>query len=124
LTATDSLGDEHHDRSTQPADGASVVVGGAAVEVDSASSLVRGENDPVMVDISNFTTVKILNKRSSPFGVEYECELGPLWLPAEIVEGLQMGRVHILSHEKGLIRDARVGTLRSKKRKLSQTEAC
>jgi hypothetical protein len=85
--------------------------------------LVRGENGPVMVDISTFTIANILGKRSSPSGVEYECEFGPLWLPAEMVERLQIGRVHILSYEKGLIRDARLDTLRSKKRKLSQMEA-
>jgi hypothetical protein len=77
----------------------------------------------VMVDISTFTVVNILGKRSSPSGVEYECELGPPWLAAEMVEGLQMGRVHILGCEKRLIRDARVDTLRPKKRKLSPTEA-
>ena len=111
------MGEEHQDKSTPPADGASVVVGGAALEVHSASSLVRGENEPVMVETSNFTTLKILNKRSSSSGVDYECELGPLWLPTEIVEGLQIARVHILSYEKGLTRDVCVGTLRSTKRK-------
>ena len=38
-----------------------------------------------MVDISTFTTTKILDKRSSPCGVEYRCELEPLWLPADMV---------------------------------------
>ena len=50
--------------------------------------MVRGENGPVMVDISIFTVANILSKRSSPSGVKYECELGPPWLAAEIVEGL------------------------------------
>ena len=81
-----------------------MVVGGDAVEVDEASSLVRGENGPVMVDISNFTTAKILDKRSSPSGVEYRCRLEPPWLAADLVEGLQMGRVHIPGvTRKGLI---------------------
>jgi hypothetical protein len=45
----------------------------------SASSLLNiGEDDPVTIDISYFTTAKILDKRSSPFGVEYKCELGPV----------------------------------------------
>jgi hypothetical protein len=55
-----------------------MVAGGAAIEVDKGSSLVRGENGPVMVGISNFTTAKILDKRSDLSGVEYKCELGPL----------------------------------------------
>jgi hypothetical protein len=79
-----------------------VVVGGDAVEVDEVSSLVRGENGPVMIDISNFTTAKILDKRSSPSRVEYRCQLEPLWLVADLVEGLQIGRVHIRSYEKGI----------------------
>jgi hypothetical protein len=42
----------------------------------SGSSLSKiGENDPVMVDISNFTTTKILDKRSSLGGIEYKCGL-------------------------------------------------
>jgi hypothetical protein len=101
-----------------------MVAGGSDLDVNEGSSVVRSENDPVMVDISTFTTANILGKRSSPSGVEYRCELGPLWLAAEMVEGLQMGHAHILSYEKGLIRDARRDTLRSKKRKLSPTGAC
>jgi hypothetical protein len=62
-----------------------VVAGDAALEVDGTSSVI-GENDPVMVDISTFTTTKILDKRSSPCGVEYRCELEPLWLPADLVK--------------------------------------
>jgi hypothetical protein len=64
-------------RSTQTVDGASMVAGDAAVEVHGASSLVRGEDGPVMVDISNFTTAKILDNRSSSFGVEYRYERKP-----------------------------------------------
>jgi hypothetical protein len=75
-----------------------------------------------MVDISNFTTTKILNKRSSPYKVEYRCELKPLWLPADLVKEVQMGCVHIRSYEKGIIRAARLDTLRegAQKRKHSQ----
>jgi hypothetical protein len=54
-----------------------VVAGDAASEVDGTSSVI-GENDPVMVDISTFTTTKILDKRSSLCGVEYRCEFEPL----------------------------------------------
>lgn len=68
-----------------------------------------------MVDILTFTIANILGKRSSPSRVKYEYELGPLWLAVEIVEGLQIGYVCILSYEKGLIRNARVRILRSKK---------
>ena len=67
-----------------------MVAGDAASEVDWMSS-VSGENDPVMVDISTFTTTKILDKRSSSCGVEYRCELEPLWLAADLVEEVQMG---------------------------------
>lgn len=103
--------------------GASTIAGDGDLDIDEGSSVVRGENRPEMVDISTFTVVNILGKRSSPSGVEYECELRPPWLAAETVEELQMGRVHILNYEKGLIRDARVDTLRPKKRKISPTEA-
>jgi hypothetical protein len=98
-----------------------VVAGDAASEVD-GTSFVIGENDPVMVDISTFTTTKILDKRSSPCGVEYRCELEPLWLPADLVKEVQMGCVHIRSYEKGLVRAARLDTLRKRtqKRKHSQ----
>jgi hypothetical protein len=47
----------------------------------SVSSLPNiGKDDPVMIDILCFTIAKILDKRLSPFGVEYRCELGPVWL--------------------------------------------
>ena len=53
----------------------------------SASSLRKiGENDPVIVNISTFTTTKILDKRSSPCGVEYELE--PLWISFSSVSHL------------------------------------
>jgi hypothetical protein len=69
-----------------------------------------------MVNISTFTTTKILDKRSSPRRVEYRCELEPLWLPADLVKEVQMGCVHIRSYEKGLVRAARLDTLREHKR--------
>jgi hypothetical protein len=70
-----------------------------------------------MIDISYFTTARILDKRSSSFGVEYRCELEPLWLPAELVKEVPMGGVRIRSYENGLIRADRLGTLRDRKRK-------
>jgi hypothetical protein len=65
----------------------------------SASSLPDlGEGGPVMVDISNFTAAKVLDERPSP----------------------KMGRVHIRSYKNGLIQANHLGTLRERKRKLSQ----
>ena len=72
-----------------------------------------------MVDISDFTAAKILNKRSSPSGVEYRCEL-ELWLAADLVEKMLMGRVRVRSYENGLVRADRLGTLRDRKRKRPQ----
>jgi hypothetical protein len=81
-----------------------------------ASSLSDvGEDGPAIVNVS-----KVLDKRSSSSGVEYKCELEPLWLAADLVEGAQMGRVCIRSYENGLIRDRRLKTLRVGKRKFSE----
>jgi hypothetical protein len=82
-----------------------------------------GEGGPVMVDISNFTVAKVLDERPSPSGVEYRCELAPLWLAADLVERAKMGRVHIRNYQNGLIQANRLGTLRERKRKLSQMSA-
>jgi hypothetical protein len=93
----------------------------ASVTVSSLPNLPDiGEDDPVMIDISYFTTARILDKRSSPFGVEYRCELEPLWLPAELVKEVPMGGVRVRNYENGLIRADRLGTLRDRKRKHSQ----
>jgi hypothetical protein len=46
-------------------------------------------------DSSKFRATKVLDKRTSPSGVEYKCELEPQWLAADSVEKAQMGRVHI-----------------------------
>jgi hypothetical protein len=87
----------------------------------SASSLPNlGEDDPAIIDISYFTTARILDKRSSPFGVEYTCELEPLWLPAELVKEIPMGGVRVQSYENGLVRADRLRILRDRKRKYSQ----
>jgi hypothetical protein len=74
----------------------------------------------VTVDISNFTATKILDERSSSSGVEYRCELEPLWLAADLVEKAKMGRVHIRNYKNGFIQASRLGTLRERKRKISQ----
>ncbi|OLE53157.1 MAG: hypothetical protein AUG51_14500 [Acidobacteria bacterium 13_1_20CM_3_53_8] len=87
----------------------------------SGSSLPDLDKDgPVTVDISNFTATKILDKRPSPSGVEYRCELAPLWLSLDLVEKTKMGRVQIRNYENGLIRANRLGALRERKRKLLQ----
>jgi hypothetical protein len=54
-----------------------------------------------MVDILNFTVAKILDKWLSPSRVEYRCELEPLWLAADLVEKVKIGRVHILNYKNG-----------------------
>jgi hypothetical protein len=82
----------------------------------SASSLSdAGDDGPAIVNVSN-----VLDKRLSSSGVEYKCELEPLWLAADLAEGAQMGRVRIRSYENGLIRDRRLKTLRVGKRKFSE----
>ena len=58
----------------------------ASVTVSASSLSNIGEDDPVMIDISCFTTAKILDKRSSPFEVEYKCELGPVWLSSVLMK--------------------------------------
>jgi hypothetical protein len=90
----------------------------ASATVSSLTDL--GEGDPIMVNISYFTTAKILDRRSSPFGVEYRCELEPLWLPAELVKEVPMGGVRVRSYENGRVRAGRLETLRDRKRKHSQ----
>jgi hypothetical protein len=92
----------------------------ASVTVSASSLPNIGKDDPVMINISCFTTAKILDKRSSPFGVEYKCELGPVWLSSALVKEILMGGVRIRSYENGLIRADRLGTLRDRKRKYSQ----
>lgn len=87
----------------------------------SASSLPDvGEDGLAIVDISKLITVKVLDKRSSSFGVEYKCDFEPLWLAADLAERAQMGRVHIRDYENGLVRDRRLRTLRVAKRKFSE----
>jgi hypothetical protein len=82
----------------------------------SASSLSdAGDDGSAIVNVSN-----ILDKRSSSSGIEYKCELEPLWLAADLAERAQMGRVRIRSYENGLIRDRRLKTLRVGKRKFSE----
>jgi len=45
-----------------------------------------GEDGLAIVDVSALTTAKILGKRLSQSGVEYKCELEPLWMAADLVE--------------------------------------
>jgi hypothetical protein len=92
----------------------------APITVFALSSRDLGESRPAIVDVSIFTIVEILGKRSSGSGVEYQFELEPLWLPADLVVKAQMGRVHIRRYETGLVRKRRVDTLRVRKRKLSE----
>jgi len=92
----------------------------ASVTVSALSLPDIGEDDPVMVDISN-AVVKVLDEQLSPSGVKYRCELEPLWLAADLVEKAKMGHVHIRNYKNDLIRANRLRTLRKgKKRKLSQ----
>src|SRR2546423_4011004 len=88
--------------------------------VFASSSRDLGESRPAIVDVSTFTIVEILGKQSSGSGVEYQFELEPLWLPADLVVKAQMGRVHIRRYETGLVRKRRVDTLKVRKRKLSE----
>lgn len=53
----------------------------------SASSLLEpGSKALLMVDISNFTTSRIVDKRPESSAVEYKCEFKPIWLAADLVE--------------------------------------
>ena len=79
-----------------------------------------GDGRLTVVDISKFTAVKIFDKQSGPSGVEYECEVGRMWLAANSVEKVSGGRVRIRTYEDGLIRERRRGTLRPNKRKHSE----
>jgi hypothetical protein len=74
------------------------------------------EGGSAMGNILKFEITKILDKRSSPSGVEYKCELEPMWLAADWVERAQMGRVQIRSYENGLIREECCQTLRGGRR--------
>jgi hypothetical protein len=87
----------------------------ALITISASSLSDAGEDGPAIINVS-----KVLDKRSSSSGVKYKCELEPLWLAADLVEGIQMGRVRIRSYENGLIRDRRLKTLRVGKRKFSE----
>ena len=92
----------------------------AAVTTSVSSLTNLNEDSPMVVDISKLTTVKILDKRSNASRVEYECELKPLWLVADLVEKARMGRVCIRGYENGLVQAERLLRPRAGKRKLSQ----
>jgi hypothetical protein len=58
-----------------------------ALMIISALSLFNaGKGSSAIIDVSKFVTVKVLDKRSGSSGVKYRCELGPLWLAADLVE--------------------------------------
>jgi hypothetical protein len=94
----------------------------------SASNLRKiDEDDSGVIKISNFTTLKVLDKRSGPSGIEYRCAFES-WLTADLVAKAQMGHVRIQCYENELVQARRIGTLREgtlkeRKRKLSQIEA-
>jgi hypothetical protein len=92
----------------------------ALITVSASSLSDVGEDGLAIIDISKLTTVKVLDKRSSSSGVEYRCELEPLWLVAGLAKKAQIGRVHIRSYENGLVRDRRLKILRVGKRKFSE----
>jgi hypothetical protein len=95
----------------------------------SASNLRKiDEDDSGMIKISNFTTMKVLDKRPGPSGIEYRCKFES-WLTADLVAKAQMGHVRIQCYENELVQARRLetlreGTLKERKRKLSQMEAC
>jgi hypothetical protein len=85
-----------------------------------ATSLrILGEHGLAIVNMAQFTTTNITEERFCPSGAEYKCKLAPLSLPADFVESMQMGRVHIQGYKHALIQTSRLGTLRHRKRKLS-----
>ena len=88
-----------------------------------AESSGHTQDGPTIIDISTFIITKILDKRLSSSGIEYECGIKPLWLVADSVVKAQMGRDHIRAHENGLIREGRLRTLRERKRKSSEISA-
>ena len=52
----------------------------------SVSNLLNLDKDgPTIIDILTFTITKILDKRLSSSGIEYECGIKPLWLVADSV---------------------------------------
>jgi hypothetical protein len=70
--------------------------------------------------MANITITKIIDKRIGSSGIQYKCELKPVWVPVNLVENAQMGLVCIKSYENGLIRAKRLGTLRTRKRTRSE----
>jgi hypothetical protein len=93
----------------------------------SASTTASALSFPTLVDderavagISNIIITKITDERIRSSGIQYKCELEPVWLPINLAKNAQMGPVCIRSYENGLILAQRLGTLRSRKRTLSQ----
>jgi hypothetical protein len=88
------------------------------------NSLAKSSGQTPASTMANVTITKITDKRIGSSGIQYKCELKPVWVPVKLVENAQMGPVCIRSCENGLIRAERLETLRSSKRKRSQMEAC
>jgi len=87
-----------------------------ASSITLASSLPDpGDGTLAMADISNFTIMKIVDKRPERSGVEYKCEFRPLWLAACLAGTAQMGHVHIQAYENELVRARRLGILSKRK---------
>jgi hypothetical protein len=85
----------------------------------SDSSLPKG--GAASVNIAIFTITRALDKRFSPFGVEYKCKLLPVWLTADLVEKAQMGNVRMQRYENSLVGGDPVRAMKkvTGKRKLS-----
>lgn len=74
---------------------------GQTLATASASSMPDlSDGTLAIVDISNFKTTKIVDKRLGPSGVKYKCEFEPFWLAADLVEPAQMGHIRIWAYER------------------------
>ena len=55
-----------------------------------------GKDGSAMVNVSNFTTTKILDRKLSSSSLKYYmCKLVSPWYPADLVGKVQMAHVHI-----------------------------
>jgi hypothetical protein len=68
-----------------------------------------------IVDMSNLTTTKIIDKRLGKSGdVQYKCDLMALWMSGQLVEETKKGRDRIQSYENRIKQERRLGTLRKR----------
>jgi hypothetical protein len=88
------------------------------------NSLTESSGRTPASTMPNTTITNITDKRIGSSGTQYKCELKPVWLPINLVENAQIRPVYIRNYENGLVRAERLKTLRSRKRTLSQMEAC